>query len=543
MGGLDSNFYIVPVGDPESYITVSLSGPVAGKTVAFPHGTFIFQTTTGDLYSINTAGAITPGFPLDLGESSPYTSPALMSCHGIACVVDNSVYLVSEAGAITHLADFESEYGAVADIAFGDIDADESADIIVAGWDKIYAFTIAGSLIDPFPVELSGSWAFSYSPPVITDVLSDGTMEIVIGGHQTAEDYWGGIFVFRAGTGLLTNYPIAVPDTGSWIYSNIVPADVDGDTLAELCVLCADGYVRYANPDRGSTTIWEDEFYVSEGSLQSGLIMASMNGDMDPDFVFLSQDTGRIVRRQPDGFNADDSLDYLTGDTYRRQSPIIFELSDSWFAGAASSSGNLNLWQMEEPVPDASYKWLYPGCGQGGTYVNPEPPVITSVRDNGESWTVQWSRPLAYGLPVVSSRIYIDPVDPDEQLDMIYEGLTMHHTFETEADSQTIYITAIYSNGSESRGRAKLLLPGEGIEEIRPDVLSIAIYPNPFNGSTNITSESGIIEIFDNRGRLVAKTETQGSAAIHIDRGAGVYHAVFTSHKGEKSTAKLLYLP
>ena len=72
----------------------------------------------------------------------------------IVALADTSVFIVSIRGDVTHIADFSSEYGAVSAPAVGDIDDDGEYEIVVEGWDALYAFHYDGALCDGFPAVL-----------------------------------------------------------------------------------------------------------------------------------------------------------------------------------------------------------------------------------------------------------------------------------------------------------------------------------------------------------------------------------------------------
>ncbi|MFP4459916.1 MAG: T9SS type A sorting domain-containing protein [Candidatus Zixiibacteriota bacterium] len=553
-GGSDSSFHITAVEYPASYHQLTeLEGSVA-KTAAVTYDErFAVQTENGLLYLINTSGAVASGFPVDLGGDSEYTSPVCLPDDRIIAIAGNSIYEVSLFGDTRLIADFESPYGAVASPAAGDIDADGDYDIIVPGWERLYAFDIeTGASLDSFPVALEEGWHYSYSAPVIADLKNDGHLEVIIGIHQTVEENWGAIMVARAGVGALLSYPVALSRGGSWVYATPAIADIDEDLLPEINFTATDGYVYSMDADISDLEIFKTSFYVTSGSLEGSMVMLSTNGDRVPEFNFVSADTGKIVRREFSGTEPD-TLDMMIDGTYGMTAPNILEYTDgSYLLCSTSEQGNLNLWTLCNYVPEATPKWLHQNSNIHCDGIYPEPPGSLWVRDIGDYFRVSWTEPKAYAIPPDSYTVYRpDPESEDStELEIAFSGTALSTNTTIAFDSSYIYVTAHYPNGTESAGRSILVYEGQSVHEniTQNDANMINIIPNPFNNTCRIESNKpiGKMTITDTNGRIIDTYENvshETSLKFASDIPSGVYLVHIENKNGDlMQTQKAVYL-
>lgn len=209
-----------------------------------------------------------PGFPVDLGSSAE-PSPVLADfdkddIYEIVAVSSGGlVYVVDGAGAIREgfpvatgalevletygaapayasgAVDPETPDGVMATPAVGDIDGDDSPDIVVATMaGRVFAFSGSGRLLPGFPVSIQGREGAEFTAemawdngiaaaPSLGDIDGDGDLEIVAGAMDQRLYAWDG------DGALLDGYPMELctrcGEVGARILSSPAIGDVDND--------------------------------------------------------------------------------------------------------------------------------------------------------------------------------------------------------------------------------------------------------------------------------------------------------------------------
>ncbi|MCF7920224.1 MAG: hypothetical protein K9N06_09970 [Candidatus Cloacimonetes bacterium] len=113
-------------------------------------------------------------------------------------------------------------------ISVGDITGDDIPEIVGLSYNSLWAFDIAGNVLDGFPVSQPG-YNYSYSQPILADIDDDGLREIIYGGCSNG----GACFVVRNDGTNADGWPQTVDQ---WVFANPALADLDGDGDLEIII-------------------------------------------------------------------------------------------------------------------------------------------------------------------------------------------------------------------------------------------------------------------------------------------------------------------
>jgi hypothetical protein len=115
-----------------------------------------------------------------------------------------------------------------ASVSVGDITGDDIPEIISLSYNSLFAFDIAGNILDGFPVSYPG-YNYSYSQPILADIDGDGLREIIYGGCSAG----GAVFVVKSDGSFAQNWPQTVDN---WIFATPALADLDGDGNLDIVI-------------------------------------------------------------------------------------------------------------------------------------------------------------------------------------------------------------------------------------------------------------------------------------------------------------------
>jgi len=164
-------------------------------------------------------------------------------------------------------------------INLGDIDNDGFLEIITDDDQKIHVFNSDGSYVPGWPIELPED--FTTYPSAIGDVDGDNSIDIVIAGSEKYPNTQ--LYAYNTEGKVLPGFPIDRESDGRFITSPIL-ADLDDDGDQEIIIGCTTGLLSY---DSNGDLIWSleiDEDTSSENEVFSTeLSQSPAIGDIDKD--------------------------------------------------------------------------------------------------------------------------------------------------------------------------------------------------------------------------------------------------------------------
>ncbi len=134
-----------------------------------------------------------------------------------------------------------------ATVTIGDIDNNDSMEVVVGSWDKLYAFDFRGNLKPGFPQNLGTSQAST-----LFDLDKDGTLEIIYPSDNK------NLYIFKSDGTLLSGWPQALPE----LPGSPAIADIDNDDEFEIVAGTFQGPV---GPDPFKLYAWEIDGNVING--------------------------------------------------------------------------------------------------------------------------------------------------------------------------------------------------------------------------------------------------------------------------------------
>lgn len=233
------------------------SSPALGDIDGDGKKEIVFGSDDGKIYALNADGYVLPGFPKKT-EGSIRSSPALGDLNGdgladaVVGSLDTGLYAIRRNGSaicgFPVITGSSSITGVWSSPALGDLNDDGKLDIVIGTTNidselssllgtvvssgKIFAVDGNGEPLDGFPAGLGFGATVGYSSPILADIDSDGSLEIVIGSSI-------GLHILNNNGKTLRGFPIKTD--GSLQDSFMAVGDLDGDKKLEIVAGCMDG--------------------------------------------------------------------------------------------------------------------------------------------------------------------------------------------------------------------------------------------------------------------------------------------------------------
>jgi hypothetical protein len=211
-----------------------IDGDGQGEIVVTNHG----LTSGGYIYAFKKDGTPVSGFPINHGYS--LRTPVLADVNGdnkLDIIVNlrtyptGKVYVYKYDGTV--LPGWPKNIGHVpaSSAAVGDIDGDNSPEIVMESYTGLYVWKANGDSLPGFPFMMPNGDVNSYSSPVIADVDGDNFKEIIFGTHVSGAG--GYVYVLNKNGSVLPGWP---KQTNYWIYGPPGVGYIDGDNLIDIAV-------------------------------------------------------------------------------------------------------------------------------------------------------------------------------------------------------------------------------------------------------------------------------------------------------------------
>ncbi|MCK5833293.1 T9SS type A sorting domain-containing protein [bacterium] len=507
-----SGFPVALSGNVLTHIAI---GPVTGTWFQF-----VFITDEGSVHVIERNGTEVSPFPVDLGSSPGPAGIALWDFDNdgfceIVAHVDESLHVLGSDGA--NISGFpvsvESEFGPAASPAIGDLDGNGSAEIIVVGYNKLYAYEADGTILPLFPIELGDTSAFSYSSPVLVDLDNNDTLEICCGYHSFTGTNRGYIGAWNIEAGEIDSWPLLLGGYGSWIYGSLACGDLDGDRLPEIIATSHNGKGYVLNGDASSPDPWSMSLGI--GALESSPLVCDFDNDGGPDILFLGNDTlGTITAFTAVGALID-SFPIEVGSPWKMATPSIDNMDSdiNLEICALDSDGYLHLYKYPFSGTKYARPWIMGRHDPLRTgWHHPKPPANIEAYYHGDSVLVSWGKRETWDFFEYHLYSTADSVDSSGAFSL-GEFSDTFAVVEFDSVFKYYFVTAATRFTESEKSVITDIDSLTGIIERNPSSFALKAYPNPFN-STCIIETDNPIRIFDINGKMVANLSTESNSSI-----------------------------
>jgi len=537
IGSTDESLYCYDItGSSHSGFPIALPGPVRAKVALEPDSAFtaVFAiTTNGYLCRVNAyTDSASVLFSHNLGSSANYISPVLSDIDRngdleLFAAVDTTLFCYSTAGDYEWSAEFYSSTGsAVATPAVGDIDGDGYDEIVVEGYEALFAFEHDGTPVDSFPVELDESRRFSYSSPLLWDYDNDGKMEIFCGAHGVVGSELGLVIRFDADS--LSDYITiyAVPGAyGTWVYSSPALGDANGDYNYDMSFGSITGHVFSIIGSGAVASFGGAAMHMPMGHIYGGMILCDINQTPGPEFIFQmseeEENSAYMIAMEPSAPYIEGFPDTIDEDNSGILTPIVFEWGESTYISAVTGDGELYLWAVPaKPLPGHScWKELYGDRWNRGLALPYAPTLQVEEQDTGQ-YLVSWTQSDCSEFDAY--RIYVSSDSAASSCSLLAsfdDTAETSYIYESSEPAESIWFFVLVEDFLERtslRSIPKSPRDTAGIAEVKylPVASRLKIYPNPFNSVCDVSIKGAeFIEVLSIDGRLLRTIKLNGNSA------------------------------
>lgn len=283
-----------------------IDGDGQGEIVVTNHG----LTSGGYIYAYKKDGTLMPGFPINHGYSSRSPVLADMDNDGKMEIIVNkrtyptgSVYVYKYDGTV--LTGWPKAMGHVpaSSPAVGDINGDNSPEIVMESYTGLYAWKANGDSIPGFPFMMPNGDVNSYSSPVLADVDGDNIREIIFGTHVSGAG--GYVYILKNNGTVLSGWP---KQTNNWIYGPPAVGYVDNDNILDVVVgdqVISASPVDYVYGWNKNGTALTGFPIGPVNAVNSQVILGDINNDTHTELIFddntSTADTGKYLGYKYDG--------------------------------------------------------------------------------------------------------------------------------------------------------------------------------------------------------------------------------------------------
>ncbi len=359
----------------------------------------------GRIFVLDNQGEDLPGWPKNFTNNWIITGPTLADLDNdsiLEILVNERRFASGAAANRLHVlkldgTDFNSNWPVTFNgnlgvtPSVGDLDNDGEKDIVVATVDALHALNLNGEAKPGWPVQ-DPNKRFSYQSPLLVDLDSNGTLEIVGTRHGDLPD----MYVYEH-TGLYrTGWPQLVPDT-SWVYTAPTVVDLENDGNYSLFYTKKTsgsnptGEVLFGFDEAGNTL--PDFPFTLTGGNEGFISIADLDDDGDFEIIFPSDLTvdgqGFIQAFHMDGTPVDnfplrpDGFTFLNGANLGdvngdgKMNLVALSYNQTF---SPTDSTTINVYDLDTPYAPEKVKFgTYKGSNTRDGLVTPPSPV-TSLR-------------------------------------------------------------------------------------------------------------------------------------------------------------------
>ncbi len=431
-----------------------------------------------------------------------------------------------------------------ATVSIGDLDNDDSLEVVVGSWNRLYAFDLHGNMKLGFPKNFGTS-----QTSTLFDLDKDGTLEIIYPSDNN------NLYIFNSDGSLFPGWPQALPE----LPGSPAIADIDNDDEFEIVAGTFQGPV---GPDPFDLYAWEIDGNVINGfpvSLSGVIKSTPAIGDLDDD------GTKEIVVISYDDTNDDSLYVFDAAGNLKPGFPVAVRyarLSSPAF-GDIDADGDLEIIVGGLDNTEILYGYHHDGSviqnfpvllnHPGSSFNINSSPVICDI--DGDTTTVEIvvkvndyifaihnDSTLVNGFPYYindenQSGTYgpsplVDDFDNDGDIEFVFSSIAGKiHFFDMPETYNKNF--AFWNSYKHDMQNTSSILPIEIFTDVNEFGSSIPSqftlsqnYPNPFNPSTKIKYQIPelsfiTIKIYDVLGKEIV-------TLINEEKSAGTYEVEFS---------------